>query len=85
MTGPISPERRRAILSEQIQEQARHGYRIESESEFQAVMVKGHRPNHILHLLLTVLTLGLWVVVWISVVIWGGERRRMIVVDEYGR
>lgn len=81
---PLSPTERRAILAERIQEQARKGYRIESQQDFQAIMVKGHRPNHILHLLLTVLTVGLWAIVWVNVAIWGGERRRMIVVDEYG-
>lgn len=33
------------------------------------------RANHVLHLLLTVLTLGLWVVIWLGVAIqFGGWR-----------
>lgn len=31
------------------------------------VLAQCQRPNHILHLLLTLLTAGLWVIVWIIV------------------
>lgn len=81
---PLSPERRRAILAEKIAEQARSGYRVESQTDYQAILVKGHRPNHLLHLILSILTLGLWLFVWLTVVIFGGEKRRMISIDEYG-
>ena len=33
------------------------------------VMATGTKPNHLLHLFLTVITLGLWVIVWIIRVI----------------
>jgi hypothetical protein len=54
------------------------GWRVESRTENQAVMVKGHRPNHILHLILTIITLGFWAIVWIAVTIFGGEKRKTI-------
>ena len=47
-------------------------------------MVRGHRPNHVLHLILTLITLGVWAIVWILVAILGGEKRKVISVDEYG-
>jgi hypothetical protein len=47
-------------------------------------MAKGHRPNHILHLILTLITLGIWLIVWILVVALGGEKRKVVSVDEYG-
>ena len=53
------------------------GWRIESETSTHVVLVKGHRVNHILHLLLTLVT-GVWVFVWIALAISGGERRRMV-------
>ena len=56
------------------------GWRVESRTEHQAVIVKGHRPNHILHLILTLITLGVWAFVWILVVIFGGEKRQTITV-----
>ena len=43
---------------------AAKGYRIESRSDYQATIVKGHRPNHILHLILSIITLGnSWLIV----------------------
>ena len=41
------------------------GYRLESRTDTRATVVKGKRPNHVLHLLLTVFTLGVWAIVWI--------------------
>jgi hypothetical protein len=73
-------------MDEAVNDLARHGWRVESRSEFQAVFARGHRPNHILHLLLTILTAGLWgLFVWLPLSIFGGEKRRMVSVDEYGQ
>jgi hypothetical protein len=44
----------------------------------------GQRPNHILHLILTLITLGIWGIVWIAIVALGGEKRGVIEIDEYG-
>jgi hypothetical protein len=41
-------------------------------------LVKAHRTNHILHLLLTVFTAGLWLPVWIGVAAFGGGRPKTI-------
>jgi len=59
--------------------------RIESQSDYQAVLVRGRRPNHVLHLILSLLTLGFWAVfVWLPLVLFGGEKRSVITVDERG-
>jgi Ca2+/Na+ antiporter len=79
-----SPEERKAFLAQAVTSWIRQGWRVESQSDYQAVLVKGHRPNHILHLLLSIFTLGLWLVVWIIVALAGGEKRRVINVDQYG-
>lgn len=47
-------------------------------------MVKGHRPNHVLHLLLTFFTVLVWGLVWIGLAIFGGEKRQAVSVDEFG-
>ena len=60
------------------------GRRIESQSDYQAVLVYGHRPNHILHLILTIFTLGFWGIIWIALVVLGGEKREVVQVDEWG-
>ena len=56
----------------------RLGWRVEHESEAQTVLVRGHRVNHLLHVVLSVLTLGLWLIVWLFVTLNGGERRMVI-------
>lgn len=80
----LTPEQRRAALANSITFYVNNGWRMESQTEFQAVMVKGHRPNHILHLILTIITLGFWVFVWAGVALLGGERRTVLNIDEYG-
>ena len=56
----------------------RQGWRIETETDELVVLVTGRRVNHILHLLLTLITVGIWVLVWIILVVTGGEKRKVI-------
>ncbi len=67
-----------------IHNQVGQGARVESQSDYQAFLIKGKRPNHILHLILSLVTVGLWVPVWILVAIIGGEKRQSASVDEWG-
>jgi hypothetical protein len=79
-----SDAERKALLANTLQGQVASGARIESQGDFQAVVVKGHRVNHLLHFLIGLLTLGLWWLVWIVIAITGGEKRQMITVDQFG-
>jgi hypothetical protein len=57
------------------------GYRVEAAPvPGQVVMVRGRRANHVLHLLLSVVTVGLWLPVWLLVGL--GAREHRIVVSE---
>lgn len=75
---------RKALLANTLQGQVANGARIESQGDFQAVVVRGHRVNHLLHFLIGLLTLGVWWLVWIVIAITGGEKRQMISVDQFG-
>jgi hypothetical protein len=75
---------RKALLANTLQGQVAGGARIESQGDFQAVVVRGHRTNHLLHFVIGVFTLGLWWIVWFFIAIFGGEKRRMINVDQFG-
>jgi hypothetical protein len=77
-------EQRKKVLADAIQREVVQGARVESQSEFQAVTVLGHRPNHTLHAIITFFTCGLWGIVWIVIALTGGEKRTMITVDDYG-
>ena len=80
----ISQEERKRILEEQILTHQAGGKRLESQMGFQAVLVTENRPNHLIHLILTILTGGLWALIWIFVVLSKKDRREILQVDEYG-
>ena len=77
-------EERRELLARQITSLITQGRRVESQSDFQAVLVQGHRVNHVLHLIMTLITLGVWAIVWLAIVFLGGEKREVVQVDEWG-
>lgn len=79
-----SNDERKAMLAQQVQQAVGRGLRIESQSDFQAVLVEGKPVNHTLHAILTIFTCLLWGIVWAVIAGTGGERREMIVVDEFG-
>jgi hypothetical protein len=75
---------RKAVLANQIQSAVAGGGRVESQSDFQAVIASGQPVNHTLHAILTVFTCLIWGIVWAIIAGTGGVRRQMIVVDEFG-
>ena len=77
-------EERKALLAQRLAAAVGLGARIESQSETMAVLVTGRRVNHILHFLIGIPTLGFWWLVWAYLAITGGEKRRVVTVDEYG-
>jgi len=77
-------EERKALLAQAVQAQVVQGARIESQADTSAVMLKGRPVNHVLHLLVTIFTLGFWTPVWLILAICGGEKRSLVSVDEYG-
>jgi hypothetical protein len=78
------PEQRRAIFAEQMQEAARRQLRVESSTDFSAVLVQGRPVNHVLHAILTIFTCLLWGIVWLVLSLTGGEKRYQLIVDEFG-
>jgi hypothetical protein len=85
--APRQPTRaeREDRLNIEIGRWAAFGRRVESRSEFQAILVRGHRHNHILHLLLSIITAGLWALfVWLPLSLFGGEKRELLKIDEWG-
>jgi hypothetical protein len=84
-TNPTkSAEERKAILDSALARAGGRGWRIETRSDYQAMIARGHKVNHILHLLLSIITLGLWLIVWILLGVFGGEKRAMVTVNEQG-
>jgi len=83
-TTKKSADERKATLAQQIQMSVAQGARVESQSEFQAVLIKGKPVNHTLHAILSFFTVCLWAPVWAIIALTGGEKGQMIMVDEFG-
>jgi hypothetical protein len=75
---------RAQMLDRIVGDAVRHGARVESQTEFQAVVVYGKPVNHVLHAILTLFTCALWGVIWICAAAFGGEKRQVLQVDQYG-
>ena len=82
--APLSLEDRQAILQQQVVAHAAKGWSVLSQTQTQASLVKGKDTNHVLHLILSVITLGLWIPVWIVVTIAAGKKTRLVTVNEQG-
>lgn len=76
---------RKARLVEAMQKEVLAGGRIEAQGEFNAVIRFGKPVNHILHLLLTIVT-GLWALVCILMAIENHNTNYAVtlIVNEYG-
>lgn len=78
------PADRSARLSQELNMLMANGWRAETRTDFSAVMVRGAPVNHILHLIATICTVGIWGIIWLLIAIIGGEKKILIQVDEYG-
>jgi hypothetical protein len=81
---PLSPDQRRSILNNAVMRQISLGWRVEAQFDTQAALVTAGRVNHLLHAILTAVTCGTWLPVWIILAISGAEKHVTITVDENG-
>ncbi len=82
--GEVPPEVRKRNLAQALQREVVAGYRVESQTDINAVLVKGKNVNHILHLILSLITFGIWLFVWPLVWYFNREQRLILNVDDYG-
>lgn len=80
----VDLETKRHNLAQAIQREVAAGARVESRTDTDAILVIGKPVNHILHLILTLVTCLAWGVVWIVLVGLAGEKRVGLQVDNYG-
>jgi hypothetical protein len=81
--GTIQPwngtEAQQQALAGSVQTYVSRGWRVESAPmPGQVVVIHGRRPNHILHLLLSIVTMGLWLPVWLIVALSTKETRAVL-------
>ena len=77
------PERAEA-LQDYLAQAAGRGWRMETKAETIAFMVSGKPVNHLLHAVMSLLTGGLWLAVWAGMAVFGGEKRMLARVDQFG-
>ncbi len=80
----LTTEERKTILNQEILKHQTQGKRIESQIEFRVTLVTEKEINHVLHLILSVFTGGLWLLVWALVYFSAKDTRELLQVDEYG-
>lgn len=81
----ITQEERTAVLERYVAGAGQLGWRVQSMSATQAQLLKGKPTNHVLHLILSLVTLGAWLVVWAAVTILAGQKQRLVTVDQFGQ
>jgi hypothetical protein len=64
--SPARPLSRTEVLDRELQILASDRWSVHSSDDFEAILVRQKRPNHVLHLALTLLTLYLWAIVWVA-------------------
>jgi len=72
------------ILDTEVARHVAVGWAVESRSETMAVVVSAANTNHVLHLLLTLVSCGLWAVVWFFLAVTSRTKRLSLVVNPDG-
>lgn len=80
----LTEQERKAKLAQAVAAQVRNGWRVDSQTDYQAIMGKGKRTSHGVHIFLSLVTLGFWIPVWL--VVWFSNRdlHRIVDIDPYG-
>lgn len=81
---PPDALRRSLILDWVVNQRIADGWRVESRSGTQAVLVRGQPVNHVLHAILTVFSCLLWGAAWVVVALTNRVERVALTVDAQG-
>ena len=85
----ISEKQKSALLSKEISKYISKGYKLvdKNDSNYSAILHRdAEKTNHILHLLLTIVTCFLWLIIWGgSAASKKGAKTVNILVDDYGK
>ncbi|MER7553228.1 hypothetical protein G3I43_29780 [Streptomyces anulatus] len=82
---PPDAAQRALILDWIVSRRIASGWRVESRSGSQVVLVRGQPVNHVLHAFLTVFSCLAWGIVWAVVALVNRVERVALTVDAQGR
>lgn len=80
MTSAAQPALDRAVAQELAA-----GGELQSQAGTNAVILRGKKVNHILHLILSLLTAGLWLIVWLLLIFTNKRQRIVLTATEDGQ
>jgi hypothetical protein len=81
----LSQPDRKQMLDRAIGVKIGEGGQMEHRvGDYEAVVKTGSKPNHVLHLVLTIFTFGLWGIVWLILAMGTHERVSTMSVDGHG-
>lgn len=80
----FEPDERKAALARAVANEVRGGWHVQSQTDFQAILVKGKRTSHGVHLFASIFTIGFWVPVWLFMTYHNRDQHRTVDVDPYG-
>jgi hypothetical protein len=85
----VEPQITRADRAQTLEAEAGYfvskGWRVRSIRPTEAELVKGEPINHGIHIFFSIATVGLWLLVYVPLLVFGGEKHMRITVDERGR
>ena len=82
--SPLTLEERQEILSHAVAAHAAKGWTVLSQTPTQASLTKGKNTSHGVHIFLSIITLGVWLIVWLLLVLFAGKKTKLLTVDEHG-
>ncbi|NQW74188.1 MAG: hypothetical protein HQ451_01265 [Candidatus Planktophila sp.] len=71
-------------LAMAISTEVSKGWRVESQSAVQAILVKGKNINHTLQIFLSIITLGVWLFVYVPTYLTNRRQTKIVRVDDFG-
>ena len=81
----LTDEQRKDILDKVVLERISMGSTLVYRTDFEAVLSQSGGANHVLHFILSLLTFGLWLIVWLFIAIGNKMPRVTLKVDDYGQ
>ena len=79
-----TPAERRQLLAQQLAVMEEQGKRIAFQGDYQAIVSDGPPVNHVLHLMLSFFTVGLWAIIWMVDISFHKETKEFVKVDIEG-
>ena len=80
----VTPAERRRLLTQHLDGMEEQGKRIAFRGDYQAIVADGTPVNHVLHLMLSFFTVGLWAIIWMFDISFHKETKEFVRVDIYG-